>query len=168
MEERLRELLERHGAVVSFDRVLSWREDPATGDVIFVTDAGHKIRVSAAGAVEVLLGPQGPAAELVEAPEPVQPIEAVAEDLPPLEPLEEPAAVPAEPPALDAAGQQEALELDLARVERFHGAGGLWYFRGVARNGEIVYPSEGYVRKADATRAARALATRFGVEVTDA
>jgi len=40
------------------------------------------------------------------------------------------------------------------RVELFRGQDGLWYFRRVARNNEIVASSEGYQNRADAVKIA--------------
>jgi uncharacterized protein YegP (UPF0339 family) len=180
----LLEALERHAAQTggSWGPLAAWREDPTTGEVTVVTWAGQKARVNPAGEVQLLLGPATAGTELVEAPAPAAPAAEVSDDLPPLEAAEGAAGataapVPASPPLEEARTQEilaafeqgEPAELiELHRVERFRGRDGLWYFRGLARNGEIVYASEGYRRRGDATRAARSLAARFGVEVGDA
>jgi len=58
-------------------------------------------------------------------------------------------------------------KLQLLRVEEFTGEDRQYYFAGVAVNGEIVYPSEGYANGRDRHAAAEALAEAFGVEVVD-
>lgn len=138
-----------------FGALLDVRIDEAEGAAYAVTDAGQKVRVRADGSVELLMGPDTAGPEIIDTTGPlaaaaltiVETAEVIRPESPPL------------PPA------DPGLELD--RVERFPGADGQWYFHGVARNGEIVYPSEGYASKRNAGRPARSLADRFGVDVVD-
>jgi uncharacterized protein YegP (UPF0339 family) len=58
-------------------------------------------------------------------------------------------------------------KIQLLRVEEFKGDDEQFYFAGVAVNGEIVYPSEGYSDTRSRHSAAEALAEAFGVEVVD-
>lgn len=58
-------------------------------------------------------------------------------------------------------------KIQLLRVEEFKGSNDEFYFAGVAVNGEIVYPSEGYSNTRDRHSAAESLAEAFGVEVVD-
>jgi uncharacterized protein YegP (UPF0339 family) len=58
-------------------------------------------------------------------------------------------------------------KIQLLRVEEFRGEDGDHYFAGVAVNGEIVFPSEGYSNASDRNTAAESLAEAFGVEVVD-
>jgi len=47
--------------------------------------------------------------------------------------------------------------MSMPRFEVFPGANGQWFFHLRGGNGEIMLPSEGYTRKADALRAVRAV-----------
>jgi uncharacterized protein YegP (UPF0339 family) len=58
-------------------------------------------------------------------------------------------------------------KVQLSKVEEFRGEDNQFYFAGVAVNGEIVFPSEGYSNAGDRNSAAEALAEAFGVEVVD-
>jgi uncharacterized protein YegP (UPF0339 family) len=58
-------------------------------------------------------------------------------------------------------------KIQLLRVEEFRGEDDQFYFAGVAVNGEIVYPSEGYSNAGDRHSAAASLASAFGVDVVD-
>lgn len=154
----LRELVEEALArdPRGFGAVLDLRYDPAEAAAYVVTDAGQKVRVSSDGTVELLVGPGIAGPEIVDAAAAVPAPSGLAPEPPEAILAESPGPLPPTDPGV---------ELD--RVERFPGKDGRWYFHGVARNGEIVYPSEGYASKRNAGRPARTLADRFGVDVAD-
>lgn len=142
-----------------FGTLLDWREEArgtaaTTRSFVAVTDAGQKVRITVE--VNLLVGPDIAGPERLEAGAAAPVVLEETGSLAPLEP---------EVPASSAPIADAGVELD--RVERFPGADGRWYFHGVATNGEIVYPSQGYESKRNAGRPARTLADRFGVEVLD-
>lgn len=106
--------------------------------------------------MELLTGPEIAGPEIIGPSSPVVIDESVPVELQP---------VSEEPKPDSARIGDDGVELD--RVERFRGKDEQWYFHGVATNGEIVYPSQGYADKRGAGRPARSLADRFGVDVVD-
>lgn len=155
------------GTEYDFGNPVDWSEKD-DGSVVVITSAGQKVVVAPDGTTEIVMGPGYAEPEVVEA-EPLP--EGPPPPLDPIEPGLTSATVswPTEPTEVLLVPDPHAqVELELDRVERFQGEDGQWYFRGVARNGEVVYPSEGYADKRGAGNAGRALAKRFEVSFVEA
>jgi len=151
-----------------FGDVEALRYDELEDALYVVTTAGQKVRIGADGVVELLVGPEIAGPEVIDLTTTGGTLTGPLSALEPGDDVTQktsPSELQPEPLPDDSGRIEDDVELD--RVERFRGEDGQWYFRGIARNGEIVYPSEGYEDKRGAGNAGRALARRFDVDLVD-